>query len=166
MDRLNRLATLILAAACLIAGGAVSIAEEGDGTFGSSERFLPKDGSVLYRSICQGCHMPDAKGAVGAGRYPALAHNAKLENASYPIFMVVSGFKAMPSFAMYLDNEQVAAVVNYVRTHFGNAYADEVSPTAVKIIRDGQCRPDRNNLSYTRSAAFGTALPTRARCSP
>ena len=36
-------------------------------------------GKAIYSHVCQGCHMVDAKGAVGAGRYPALARNAKLE---------------------------------------------------------------------------------------
>ena len=33
------------------------------------------DGQKLYETICQGCHMPDARGAKGAGMYPALAAN-------------------------------------------------------------------------------------------
>ena len=30
-------------------------------------------GEALFKGICQGCHMPNAQGAVGAGAYPALA---------------------------------------------------------------------------------------------
>jgi mono/diheme cytochrome c family protein len=37
-----------------------------------------------------------------------------------------------------LDDDQVAAVVNYVRTHFGNHYADVVTPAQVKAVRSGQ----------------------------
>jgi mono/diheme cytochrome c family protein len=110
-------------------------AQSADGTFASDQRFQARDGAVLYRGICQGCHMPDAKGATGAGRYPALAGNDKLEAAGYAIFIVVNGQKGMPGFGDMLDDAQVAAVINYVRAHFGNAYSDAVTPDDVKAVR-------------------------------
>lgn len=119
--------------ATLVATGAT--AQSSDGTFSSNQRFVPKDGEVLFRSICQGCHMPDAKGAVGAGKYPALAKNEKLEASGYPVFIVLNGLQGMPGFGMYLDDEQVAAVVNYVRTHFGNDYKDKITSDDVKAVR-------------------------------
>jgi len=48
---------------------------------------------------------------------------------------VVNGQRAMPSFGSYLSDDQVANVINYVRTHFGNHYKDAVSPAAVKAAR-------------------------------
>ena len=98
-------------------------------------RFTQQDGETLYRSICAGCHMDDGRGAVGAGAYPALARNAKLEAAGYPVLLVVNGRKAMPAFGPYLKDDQVAAVVNYVRSNFGNAYQDRVTPDDVKAAR-------------------------------
>ena len=86
-------------------------------------------------TVCAGCHMPDGRGAVGAGAYPALARNAKLEAAGYPVLLVVNGHKAMPPFGRQLDDNQVAAVVNYIRGNFGNAYADRVSADDVKAAR-------------------------------
>src|SRR6266481_1067964 len=59
-------------------------------------------GEAIYKGVCQGCHMPDAKGAVGAGAYPALAKNENLETAAYPVSIVLKGQKAMPFFAMQL----------------------------------------------------------------
>ena len=97
--------------------------------------FPMKDGEAIYVGVCQGCHMPDAKGAVGAGAYPALAKNANLEIAGYPIGVIVKGQKAMPPFADSFSDEQIANVVNYVRTHFGNKYRDKVKPEDVKIMR-------------------------------
>ena len=94
-----------------------------------------KMGEEIYKGICQGCHMPDAKGATGAGAYPALAKDANLETAGYPVGVVVKGQKAMPAFAEYFTDEQIANVVNYVRTHFGNKYRDKVKPEDVKIMR-------------------------------
>jgi mono/diheme cytochrome c family protein len=103
--------------------------------FTDPAHFSQKDGEALFRSICQGCHMPDAKGAVGAGMYPALAGDANLEAAGYPVTVVVHGRKGMPPFGEYLNDAQVAAVVNYVRGHFGNKYEDAVSADDVKAVR-------------------------------
>ena len=35
------------------------------------------------------------------------------------VIMVASGQGGMPGFKKYMDDQQIAAVVNYVRTHFG-----------------------------------------------
>lgn len=94
-----------------------------------------KGGQAIYTNVCQGCHMPDAKGAVGAGMYPALAKNEKLETAGYPIAVITHGQKAMPSFGALLNDQQVADVVNYVRSNFGNKYKDKVKPEDVKAQR-------------------------------
>jgi len=110
-------------------------AQSPDGSFMSSQRFMQRDGEVIYRTVCQGCHMPNAQGAVGAGAYPALAADEKLAEAEYPLLVVVNGSKAMPPFGALLDDEQVAAVVNYVRSHFGNSYQDSVSPSDVSAAR-------------------------------
>jgi cytochrome c5 len=92
-------------------------------------------GEAVYKGVCQGCHMADAKGAVGAGAYPALAKNENLETAAYPVGIVLKGQKAMPFFALQLNDQQIADVVNYVRTHFGNKYKDKVKPEDVKALR-------------------------------
>ena len=110
-------------------------AQSSDGSFMSARRFMQRDGEVIYRTVCQGCHMPDARGAVGAGAYPALANDPQLAEAEYPVLVVASGSKGMPAFGKLLDDEQVAAVVNYVRAHFGNAYLDSVSPGDVGSTR-------------------------------
>jgi len=92
-------------------------------------------GEAIYKGVCQGCHMADAKGAVGAGAYPALAKNTNLETAAYPVSIVLKGQKAMPFFGLQLNDQQIADVVNYVRTHFGNKYKDKVKPEDVKALR-------------------------------
>jgi|ERR1019366_8611065 mono/diheme cytochrome c family protein len=104
--------------------------------FGGRPTLLPQQGGeAIYKGICQDCHMPDARGAVGAGMYPALAGNPKLEIAGYPVALVIHGQKAMPAFGDAFSDQQIADVVNYVRTHFGNAYRDEVTPADVKGAR-------------------------------
>jgi mono/diheme cytochrome c family protein len=112
-----------------------AIAQTPDGSFSDPAHFVPRDGEVLYRTSCQGCHMPTGEGAIGAGAYPALARSSKLRTRRYPVYVVVNGSKAMPPFGNLLDDEQVAAVVNYTRTHFGNDYKDSVSAADVKAAR-------------------------------
>jgi mono/diheme cytochrome c family protein len=94
-----------------------------------------KTGEALYKDVCQSCHMPDGKGAKGAGVYPALAGNKKLASKAYPTIVVLRGQKAMPAFGPSFTDEQVAAVVNYVRTHFDNTFKDETTPEDVKKLR-------------------------------
>jgi mono/diheme cytochrome c family protein len=106
--------------------------------FSTGEAFDEQTGETLYTGICQGCHMPNGQGAAGAGRYPALAKNPKLEAAGYPVTMVLRGFNSMPTFAERLTDAQIARVVNYVRTHFGNSYTDAVKPEDVKALRDSK----------------------------
>jgi len=97
--------------------------------------FPQQTGEAIFKGICQGCHMPDAKGAIGAGAYPALASNPRLAAAIYPVTVVLNGQRAMPTFGESLDDDQVAAVINYVRTHFGNHYKDAITPAMVKAQR-------------------------------
>jgi mono/diheme cytochrome c family protein len=79
--------------------------------------------------------MPGGVGAAGAGAYPALANNPKLASGGYPLSLVINGRKGMPPFGNMLNDQQVAAVVNYVRTHFGNDYRDEVTAADAKASR-------------------------------
>jgi mono/diheme cytochrome c family protein len=125
-----------IAGSLLIAGLFSSSAfAQGAGAGGRMRGFTEQGGEALYKGICQGCHMPNAQGAVGAGMYPALAKNPKLEVAGYPISVVVNGQKAMPAFGSMLSDQQIADVINYVRTHFGNNYKDAVKPADVKAAR-------------------------------
>ena len=97
--------------------------------------FSEKSGEQLFAGVCRGCHMPDGKGATGAGTYPSLAGDRNLESSGYPIHVVVNGQRGMPPFGSMMSNDQVAAVVNYLRTHFDNNYRDEVTADDVKAVR-------------------------------
>lgn len=97
--------------------------------------FPMQGGQAIYEGVCQGCHMPNAKGATGAGMYPALAGNSKLEEAGYPLSIVINGQKAMPPLGSLFSDAQIADVVNYIRTHFGNHYSDKVTAAQVKTMR-------------------------------
>jgi len=100
-----------------------------------SGHFTQTSGEAVFKNICQGCHMANAQGAIGAGRYPPLAGNPRLVEPGYPVRMVMSGNKAMPAFGPDLGDVQIANVVNYIRTHFGNRYTDTVTPAFVASAR-------------------------------
>ncbi|MFJ7884753.1 c-type cytochrome [Pseudomonas sp. NPDC096917] len=98
------------------------------------EHFEQREGENLFKAICQGCHMAEGQGAHGAGAYPALANNPRLSADAYPVFMVVQGQGGMPAFKNFLDDEQIAAVVTYIRTHNGNSFNEPVNMATVKAL--------------------------------
>lgn len=103
--------------------------------FASSSVLTQRTGEGIYRAVCSGCHMDDGEGAVGAGAYPALADNPRLEFPQYAIFLTIHGSGAMPPLGSVLDDEQIATVVEYIRTHFGNEFTDPVTAEDVASAR-------------------------------
>jgi mono/diheme cytochrome c family protein len=118
----------------VLTAGALPVAAQETPDFRGAP-FAMQGGEAVYRGVCQGCHMADAKGATGAGSYPALANNSRLASAGYVLSMVMNGHKGMPPFRGHFTNLQLADVVNYVRTHFGNRYKDQVKPADVQSLR-------------------------------
>jgi mono/diheme cytochrome c family protein len=101
-------------------------------TVPSNERSLLMSlGKVVYDGQCASCH-----GAQGRGmppQYPPLAGNQsiQMESAVNPVRMVLNGGYppgtsgnpmpyGMPPFAQFLSDDQVAAVVSYIRSAWGN----------------------------------------------
>lgn len=109
---------------------------------GPAGPFPETTGKDIYEAICQGCHMPDGKGSQGAGSallgYPALAGDVKLTAGAYPAMVVVRGQKAMPQFGTQLNDTQIANVVNYIRTEWGNKWTTPATPEQVKALRPKQ----------------------------
>ena len=113
---------------------------EGTGMLGTN------DGAQIYQQICQGCHMPEGRGAEGAGHYPAFAKNSNLASSPYMVVTILNGRRNMPAFRqpsgnenffppVYLTDVQVAAVVNYIRSSFGNHYTDAISADDVAKLK-------------------------------
>jgi mono/diheme cytochrome c family protein len=101
-------------------------------------------GEQIYDHICQGCHMPGAQGAVGAGAYPKLAANKKFVSWEFVALTVINGRNGMPPFgqpanrepsrATHLTDAQIADVVNYVRSHFENRYKTNITAQQVAAL--------------------------------
>jgi mono/diheme cytochrome c family protein len=103
------------------------------------------NGEQIYDHICQGCHMPGGQGAVGAGAFPKLAANKKFGSWAYVALTVLDGRNGMPPFGYpagrgmdsgpaHLSDAQIADVVNYVRSHFGNRYKAEVTADKISAL--------------------------------
>jgi len=101
---------------------------------GGTKPPVAKTGEEVYRTYCQACHMPDAKGATGAGTFPALAKNPRLGTTGYAAFIVANGRGGMPWFKDALSKEQAQALLGYLRTHFGNNYKEPVTAADVEAF--------------------------------
>jgi mono/diheme cytochrome c family protein len=103
--------------------------------FSAGPKFQETSGEALYQATCQGCHMAQGEGAHWAGSYPALARNPRLASADYAVNVVLNGQKGMPAFGKMMSDEQIAAVVGYARSHFGNEYPDTIRVEGIKDLR-------------------------------
>lgn len=120
---------LLLAMATVISHADTAVVSE------TTSTFHYKTGEEVFKNVCAACHMPDAKGATGAGKFPALANNPKLAAASYIGFVIMNGQKGMPPFGGTLNDAQITDTVNYVRTHFGNAFKDKATEQDISKLR-------------------------------
>ena len=103
-------------------------------------------GQTVYQARCASCHGPDGRGM--PPDYPPLAGNPsiQMESAVNPIRMVLNGGfppgtadnpmpYGMPPFAQSLSDNEVAAVVTYIRTAWGNRGA-AVSASKANELRE------------------------------
>jgi len=96
--------------------------------------FATTNGKKLYNDSCAGCHMQKGEGAQGAGYYPPLANNSKMESKYYIISVVMNGLRGMPSFHRMMNDEQIAAVTQYVHSDL-NSFTDIVTTANVAQLR-------------------------------
>lgn len=142
-----RTAALALLAALVAPALAVDPPPPPEGNLGTVS------GADIYAQVCQGCHMPDGKGATGAGNYPAFAGNANLASTRYLAVVILAGRRNMPAFApdkvigpyfepAWLTDVQVANVINHIRTSFGNDYSDPITPAEVSALHPQEGNPE------------------------
>jgi mono/diheme cytochrome c family protein len=127
-----------LALAAAMAGVAPALADDASSTSAVMSRgweFAEQGGADLFDNVCAACHQPDAKGAIGAAAYPPLAADKRLASTDFALTVLLSGLKGMPPVGRMMSDEQVADVINYVRTHFGNNYPGAVSAAQAYAAR-------------------------------
>lgn len=92
-------------------------------------------GKAMYQANCSACHRLDGMGVKGA--FPALAGDAFVVGPKVnPITRVLNGRGGMPTFKAELTDDQIAAILTYVRSAWGNK-AGPVSVGEVAGIRNG-----------------------------
>jgi mono/diheme cytochrome c family protein len=125
----------------LVAAGAVAVPALADelssktAVMSQGWEFAEQGGADLFNNVCAACHQPDAKGAIGAAGYPPLAADTKLASPDFLLAVLMDGLRGMPPVGSMMSDEQVADIINYVRTHFGNSYAGAVSAAEVSAAR-------------------------------
>jgi len=105
-----------------------------EGSIQGKTGFFTTNGKKLYDDSCAGCHMQKGEGAQGAGYYPPLANNSKMQSKYYIISVVINGLRGMPSFHRMMNDEQIAAVTQYVRSDL-NSFTDTVTTANVAQLR-------------------------------
>ena len=117
---------------------------------GSAEVVTTADGAQVYADTCVACHQEGGKGK--PGEFPPFAGNPDLFLATdFPARVALHGLEgkieaegqkidgAMPSFD-FLSDDEIAAVVKYIRSNFGNdairpaGFAD-VTPAEIAALR-------------------------------
>jgi mono/diheme cytochrome c family protein len=104
-----------------------------------------KVGEAIFVDTCMACHTRKGEGIPHVFPKLAGATIATQDDPSSLIHVVITGAQAaatashptaptMPSFGYRLSDEQIAAVVTYVRNSWGNA-ASPVTADAVKAVR-------------------------------
>lgn len=99
-----------------------------------------EDGASLFQQNCAACHQPKGEGVAGA--FPALAGNRFVQgDPKGPAYVLTHGRGGMPNFSEDLDDKQMAAVLNYVRSAWGNK-APALDPTLVASVRSASAPPN------------------------
>jgi mono/diheme cytochrome c family protein len=106
---------------------------------------LKVDGISVYNSVCAACHQQNGQGVPGA--FPPLAGSDwLLKDPATPIRIVLHGLSGaidvkgttfnnvMPEWGSRLSNQEIAAVLTYARSSWGNS-AVEISTEMVDKIR-------------------------------
>ncbi|RXU66370.1 alcohol dehydrogenase [Pseudomonas protegens] len=114
-----------------------------------------KPGAAVYIDNCAACHRTDGHGYTRV--FPALAGNPVLQSADATslIHIVLKGGTlpathsapstfTMPPFAWRLSDQEVADVVNFIRSSWGNQ-ASSVKPGDVAALRKGDLQSRSND---------------------
>lgn len=104
------------------------------------------EGKTIYTTVCAACHQATGQGL--AGVFPPLAGSDWVLGPEQKIILpvlhglsgeiVVNGItwnSVMPAQGITLDDAQVAAVITYIRSEWGNS-APPVDPASVTALRE------------------------------
>ena len=117
-------AAMVVVAAFAAAASAPSRAQEAVGG---------ADGKALFMKNCAACHMATGKGIPGA--FPALAGSKFVQGQGAEVATVLlKGRGGMPDFSGSLSDRDIASVLTFVRSNWGN-HADGLNEAEVLALR-------------------------------
>ena len=91
------------------------------------------DGKALFQKNCAACHQANGQGIPGA--FPALAGNPLVQGPAADVATVLlKGRGGMPDFSASLSDTDIAQVITYARTSWGNQ-AGAVPDTEIASLR-------------------------------
>ncbi len=101
------------------------------------------DGKALYTANCQSCHQPTGEGLKGA--FPPLKGSPVVNGTDLELYVdiIMNGYDARAEYGvmaavgtnMSFTENDVAAIINYERTSWGNT-GKKVTPEEIKKIMD------------------------------
>jgi mono/diheme cytochrome c family protein/glucose/arabinose dehydrogenase len=107
-------------------------------------------GHEVYRNICQACHQSDGRGQEKLA--PSLIESPlALARDEIPVRILLNGKEGtvglMPPVGATLNDDQVAAVLTYIRREWGNGGTpvDRATVTAIRALTAGRTRPWTND---------------------
>ncbi|MBD8563034.1 cytochrome c [Oxalobacteraceae sp. CFBP 8763] len=93
----------------------------------------PADGKTLFAKNCAACHQANGRGIPGA--FPALvASPVAIGPADAAAEVLLKGRGGMPDFSASLDDADIAAVLTYARSSWGN-HAPPITGAEVTMRR-------------------------------
>ena len=113
---------------------------------------LIEEGAVLYGTNCAGCHGPDGEGT-GFGR-SLVGVAAQEPDRGVHVASVANGIRNMPEFASSLSEDEIDAVVSFVRLSFVPEQTDDAESEREELPRTGGTL----TLAALGSAMLGAGL--------
>jgi mono/diheme cytochrome c family protein len=102
------------------------------------------DGAKTYEDACAACHMPKGEGIAGA--FPKLTASPIVIGPVEGLAdILIAGRGGMPSFAADLSDDQLAEVLTYIRSNWGNQ-AGPLGKDAVAAARARNQPESRESL--------------------
>jgi cytochrome c6 len=99
-----------------------------------------QDGAAMFAQNCSACHQPMGQGVPGA--FPALAGNKFVQgDPKGPAYVVTHGRGGMPNFSADLSDAEVATILSFVRSAWGNT-APPLDAATVASVRGAPAPPD------------------------
>lgn len=117
-----------------IANGEQPAADVVEPVLAAGDPELMELGASVYGAECASCHMPEGQ---GMGIFPALAGNARLvDDPDWLADVLLNGVAgtAMAAFSGRLNDNEIAGVMNYIRSNWGND-GEPVEPVSIRDLR-------------------------------